>query len=294
MTDDGTRASSSPSAGPAIGLALGGGGARGLAHVTVLDAMDELGLRPAIVAGTSMGAVIGAAFAAGMRPRDIRAHLLRVLRNRRLLLGRMLEARVGRFTDLLRRGLTNPVLIDAELALPLFWPDAIPATFEELALSLIVVTTDFDARQPALLRSGSLLSAVAASVAIPGLVKPVQREGRLLVDGGAVNPLPYDLLFEAADLVVACDVSAGAPDTPRADPPPFAVMLGAAQIMQSALIAGMLRARPPHLLVRLPVERFRLLDFFYAARILEAADAGKDQLKRDLSALIERRLTARP
>lgn len=291
---DAVRPRPSPAAGPVIGLALGGGGARGLAHVAVLDVLEELGLPPGVIAGTSMGAVIGAAFAAGMRARDIRAHVLRVLRNRRLLLGRMLEARVGRFTDLLRGGLANPVLIDAERALPLFWPDAIPATFEDLALPLIVVATDFDARQAALLRSGPLLSAVAASVAIPGLVKPVLREGRLMVDGGAVNPLPYDLLFEAADLVIACDVSAGGPETPRADPPPFAVMLGAAQIMQTALTMGMLKARPPHLLVRLPVERFRLLDFFSAARILDAADAGKEDLKRELSALIERRLAASP
>jgi NTE family protein len=270
-----------------VAIALGGGGARGLAHIVVLEALDELGVRPLALAGASMGAIIAAAYAAGMRARDIRAYALRVLRNRRLLLGRMLEARVGRFTDLLVRGLVNPVLIDAELILPSFWPEEIPARFEELAIPLAVVATDFNARDQIVLRTGLLRNAVAGSMAIPGLLKPVLRDGYVLVDGGVVNPLPYELLFDHASIVLACDVSPGRADGQKLEPKPFEAMLGTAQIMQAALTARMLRARPPHLLVRPPVERFRLLDFFYAARILEAAEACKENLKRDLEPLLE-------
>ncbi|UDL94822.1 patatin-like phospholipase family protein [Lichenihabitans sp. PAMC28606] len=270
-----------------VAVALGGGGARGLAHIVVLEALDDLGVRPLVLAGASMGAVVAAAYAAGMTARDIRAFSLRVLRNRRLLLGRMLEARVGRFTDILKRGLVNPVLLDAELLLPSFWPDDIPANFEDLLLPLLVVTTDFNARAQLVLQSGDLRSAVAGSMAIPGMVKPVERDGRVLVDGGVVNPLPYEMLFDQASVVLACDVSPGRADGQGIAPQPFEAMLGATQIMQAALTARMLRERPPHLVVHPPVERFRLLDFFYAARILEAADPCKDAIKRDLAALLE-------
>lgn len=273
---------------PSIGLALGGGGARGLAHIVVLEVLDELGLRPVALAGTSMGAVVGAAYAAGMPAREVRAHALRVLRNRRVLLGRMLEARVGRFADILRRGLVNPVLIDAERFLPLFWPAAIPARFEDLAIPLTVIATDFDARAEVVLERGDLLSAVAASIAIPGLARPVMREGLRLIDGGTVNPLPYDRLRGRAGCLVACDVATGRSDEPSAGFQAIGIMLGAAQIMQAALTGRMLSAHPPDLLLRPPVERVRLLDFIHASRILESADTWKDQLKRELAAVLDR------
>jgi len=76
---------------PTIAIALGGGGARGIAHVPALEALDELGMRPAAIAGTSMGAVIGAAYSAGLEARDIRGHVLRVLRNRSDVMGKLLR-----------------------------------------------------------------------------------------------------------------------------------------------------------------------------------------------------------
>ena len=273
---------------PSIGLALGGGGARGLAHIVVLEALDELGLRPVALAGTSMGAVIGAAYAAGMPARDIRTHALRVLRNRRVLLSRMLEARVGRFADIFRRGLVNPVLIDAELFLPLFWPAGISSRFEELAIPLTVIATDFDARAEVIIETGDVLSAVAASIAIPGLARPVMREGLRLIDGGTVNPLPYDRLKGRADILLACDVATGRSDEPSAGFQAIGIMLGASQIMQAALTGRMLSAHPPDLLLRPPVERVRLLDFIHASRILEGVDGWKEGLKRELAATLER------
>ena len=269
-----------------VAVALGGGGARGLAHIVVLEALEELGVRPVAFAGVSMGAIIGAAAAAGMPARDIRAHALRVLRNRRLVLSRMLETRVGRFTDLLAGGLVNPVMVDAERVLPLFWPDAIPERFEDLAVPLLVVATDFNARAGLVLQSGALASAVAGSIAIPGLVRPVVRDGRVLVDGGVANPLPYELLLGKAAIVLACDVSRGPADTTSLAPKPLAVMLGSTQIMQATLTARMLAERAPDLLVRPAVERFPLLDFFHAARILEAAEPVRDEVKRGLEPLL--------
>ena len=272
-----------------IALALGAGGARGIAHIVVLEALDELGLRPSMIVGSSMGAIIGAAYAAGFSGNDLRLHVFRTLRRRQHVLARLLEARVGRFADILTRGLTNPVLVDAERMLGLFWPSDMPERFEELRIPLLIVVTDFFAHEELVLDAGDLRSAVAGSMAIPGLVRPVARGGRMLVDGGAVNPLPYDLLAGKAAKIVACDVAGGPISAASGVPSPFEAMFGAAQIMQCAITAKMLKARPPDILIRPPIDQFRALDFFSFSQILRAAETVKDAIKRELEAVLERR-----
>jgi NTE family protein len=124
-------------------------------------------------------------------------------------------------------------------------------------------------------------------MAIPGLIKPVETGGRVLIDGGAVNPLPYDLLFKVADIVIAVDVTFGG-SRERRNPAPFNAMFGAAQIMQGAITAQKLKLRAPDILVRPMVEQFRVLDFFRAAQILRAAEPAKEDIKRKLAARFER------
>ena len=97
-----------------IAIALGGGGARGLAHIAVIEAFDEIGIKPAVIAGTSMGAIIGAAWAAGMSGRDIRAYVLALTRDRPKLMRGLMKARAGRFVDVLGGKFTNPVMVDGE------------------------------------------------------------------------------------------------------------------------------------------------------------------------------------
>jgi len=274
---------------PSLAIALGGGGARGLAHIAILEALDELGVKPAAISGTSIGAIIGAAYAAGIEARHLHAHVLEAMRDRAQVMAKLLKARVGRFSDLVLRGFGNPVMLDAEICLDLFWPASVPDYFEELAIPLHVVTTDFHNRCEAVFSSGALAPAVAGSMALPGLIKPVENGGRVLVDGGAVNPLPYDLLFEAADVVVAVDVTFGGRTRNRRLPSPFDAMFGAAQIMQGAITAQKLKLRPPDILVRPHVEQFGVLEFRRAAQIVRAAEAAKDGLKRDLELRFEER-----
>ena len=277
-----------------VGLALGAGGARGLAHVVVLEAFDELGVRPAAIAGTSIGAILGAAYAAGLSGRDLRAQLLRVFGRRHRALSLLLDARVGRFTQVLRGSLTNPVLVDAEVVLEAFWPTGLPERIEDLAIPFAAVATDFHGRAELVLRSGPLRGAVAASMAIPGLVRPVLFEGRTLVDGAATNPLPYDRLPETCTALVASDVVAGPVGEPGSLPSPFEAMFGSAQIMQVAITARMLRERAPDLVVRPPVGAFKVLDFFAFSRILRAAETDKDAIKRALGRLLDPGRTAAP
>ncbi len=271
---------------PTVAIALGGGGARGIAHILALEALDEMGIRPAAIAGVSMGAVIGAGYAAGLEARDIRAHVLRVLRNRSDVMAKLLRAQVGRFADIVLRGRGNPVLLDAELFLDLFWPADMPASFDGLEIPTVVVATDYSERDEIAFTDGPLGPAVAGSMAIPGLFRPVENGGRVLIDGGAVNPLPYDLLFGRADIVIAVDVTYGGRSRSRRVPSPLDSMFGAAQIMQGAITAQKIKRRPPDLLIRPKVEQYGLLDFFRAGHILRAAESSKDELKIALTAQV--------
>jgi NTE family protein len=264
-----------------VALALGGGGARGLAHIAVLEAFDELGIVPAAIAGTSIGAIIGAAYAAGLKGAQLRAHVLTTFRNRARVYSRLFEARIGRMADLFARG--NPMLVDGERLLDRFWPEEVPDSFEELAIPFVAIATDYYGCGQMAFSSGALVSAVAASMALPSLVRPVDIAGKLLIDGGAVNPLPCDALAGKADIVVAVDVT-GAPAAEDARAPDaFSTLFAAAQIMQGAIVAAKLAVHPPDILLKPAVQSFGALDFFKARRIFEAAEPVKAELKRELT-----------
>jgi NTE family protein len=280
---------------PPIALALGGGGARGLAHIVALEVLDELGLRPDVIVGTSMGAIIGAAYAAGLSGHDIRSHVTEVLRDKNRAMARVLQARVGRFADVFSRGLAgNPVMLDGEKVLDLFWPEAVPDAFENLAIPFSAVATDYHARETKIFDKGPLVTGVAASMAIPGLLQPVQAHGRVFIDGGVVNPLPFDLVCAPGRIVVAVDVSGGHNPEQTKIPGAFEAMIGSAQIMQHAIVGEKLRAATPDVLVQPAVGAYSALDFFKARAVLDAAEAARDTLKRDLGRAIEgvERLTA--
>jgi NTE family protein len=275
-------------AGPRIGLALGGGGARGLAHIPMLEVFDELGVTPSAIAGTSMGAIVGAAYASGLAGRDIREAMMALLADRRSLMGKLMDARAGRLADLFS-GFGNPVLVDAEALCELFLPDAVGQSFADCRIPLTVIATDFFAREEVAFTSGALRPAVAASMAIPGLVRPVIIEGRTLVDGGAVNPLPVDRL-PACDLVVAVDVTGGPSTQGRAVlPGPWDALFGTLQILQGRIVEDKLARHAPDILVRPRVDLFKALDFFQASVIFRLAEPAKAELKRRLAARLEAR-----
>ena len=268
--------------GPAVGVALGAGGARGLAHIVVLEALEELGVRAVAVSGSSMGAIVGAAWASGIRAADLRVHVLSIFGNKPLTIARLMRARVGKFTDFLTRFDSDPVLLDAELLLQLFWPPGMPDRFEDLEIPLAVVATNYHRRRLAIFESGPLAPPVAGSMAIPGLVKPVEIDGLVLVDGGLIDPLPYRALKDRADVIVACDVMGASATHQHKPPKPYAALIGAAQIVQYTITREMLKVDRPDILLRPPVGRFKALDFFLAAQILEAARGVKDDIKRGL------------
>jgi len=178
---------------PRIGLALGSGSARGWAHVGVIRALEAAGVRPDLVCGTSIGALVGAAYAAGELDRF--EHWL-------LGLG---IADVIAFLDVHLSG----GVIKGERLMEFFRHNFLDRPVEQLDLPFGVVATALHNGAEVWLREGSTIDAVRASLALPALFTPVVHEGRLLVDGGLVNPVPVSLARAmGADIVIAVDLSA--------------------------------------------------------------------------------------
>ena len=177
-----------------IGLALSGGGARGFAHIGVLKVLAENGIRIDMIAGTSAGAIVGGAFAAGMSPAELTAMASRV-----------------RWTNMTRPSL-SPLGALSNAPMGRFIEREFPVSrFEELKVPLAVVVCDFETGNEVVLKdSGDLVFAIRASSAVPGVFAPLRdAAGRILVDGGVVSPMPVDAVRAmGADIVIAVDLNA--------------------------------------------------------------------------------------
>jgi len=257
---------------PRVALALGGGAARGLAHIGVLDVLEREGIRVDFIAGSSMGGLIGGLRATGLAPRDVAA-----------------IARGFRFP---RRFLPGGVLGWSSL-----FASSIPAlsgTFEELEIPLAVTAVDLEAGAQVVIHTGLLLPAVQATCTVPGVLSPVRLGGRWLVDGGIMNVLPVDVAWMSAPhVVVAVKVGAarerrmpqldwrvtsllsrlgGIFPNPATAKVTFEILVRAAEIMldrQTALAAAM---TAPELLIEPELGDMGLRDFH---RLDEAVAAGK-------------------
>jgi NTE family protein len=187
---------------PRIGLALGSGGARGAAHTGILKVLDREGIRPAVVAGSSIGSLIGAAYAAGKPTVDMEKEWLAVG------VSKVLRGFMPTFPS---AGLSSGHEL-RKLLHGLFGDIAI----EDLAIPFAAVACDIDTGEPVVLKTGSLVDAVLASTAIPGIFFPVRHGSRILVDGGMVDPVPVSVCRNlGADVVIAVDITARpVPTTP--------------------------------------------------------------------------------
>lgn len=181
---------------PKIGLALSCGGARGLAHVGVIQVLEEEGVPISAIAGTSMGAYVGSLWAAGLHGKKLE-ELAREIKDRKTLL-RLLDP-VFPPSEGLIRGEKIRVHLERSLG---------ALSFSELPKPLLVIATDLDDLSAHVFDSGSVAAAVHASSAIPGVCAPVHLNGRRYVDGGASEPLPVTLLKAqlGVDVVIAVNV----------------------------------------------------------------------------------------
>lgn len=282
---------------PCIGLALGSGSARGWAHIGVIRALEKAGVRPDIVCGTSIGALVGAAYAMG-----------ELDRLERFVLGLRIPDVVG-FMDV---SLSGGVLKGDRL-MEHFRRGVADRPIEELGTPFAAVATSLRTGAELWLRGGSTLDAVRASIALPGLFAPVRREGSLLVDGGLVNPVPVSLARAmGADVVIAVDLgsdvlgrrfraapvreapagtapnwmrqlqhnlSALAQDTSAEEPMPsiFDVLASCMDIINVRVARSRMAGEPPEVLVAPRLARLRLLDFH---RAKDAIDEGRRSVER--------------
>jgi NTE family protein len=289
-----------------IGLALGSGSARGLAHVGVLRALEEAGIAVEVIAGTSIGALIGAVHAAGRL--DSLAATFRALDWPRML----------SFFDVV---LPKSGLIDGARIAAMVREHVPSATIEALSRPYAAVATDLATGEEVVIREGDVIEAVRASISVPGIFTPVRRDGRILVDGGLVNPVPVTAARAlGADVVIAVDLNHGivggrsakappprpvvaasrlprwartvrdgvqeitsrlaARDMPAAaqlarwsdlEPMPniFEVLLASIDIMEITITEARLAQDRPELLIRPPLASIRFLDFDRAEEIIE-------------------------
>lgn len=276
---------STASASPSFALALGGGGARGLAHIHVIQVLDELGIRPRAISGSSIGAIMGAAMASGMSGREIEDYARGVVARPTEVAARVWQSRPSTFSEAFKRGF-RVSQFDVERILQTFLPPQLPATFGDLKIPLAVTATDFFGHCLHVMRDGDLSSALAASAALPAIFKPVTRDGRLLVDGGMFNPVPFDLVAKDADLVIAVDVVGSPQPGIRPKPSSVDLMYGASQLMMQAIIAGKLAAGAPAIFLRPAVSKFRVLDFMKMDAIMKETQPIRDELKRAIDVAV--------
>lgn len=272
--------------GPRIGVALGGGSARGLTHIPYIEAMDELGLKPSVISGTSIGALIGAGWANGMTGRELREHSFEVLGTLRTIAGRLWATQIRGIGGLLKNGIS--MQLDAASIVDAFTPDGFPQDFKDLKVPLHVVATDFQSWHQVVFNSGALKPAIAGSIAIPSLFRPVTYNNHILVDGGVVNPLPLDQADIDTDFLIGIDV-VGDPSIAltKTDHKALDIWFGSAQIMMHALTAHMMAAYPPDIYIRPHVANFGAMEFWRVREIITHAESEKDRFKRMLTHKIE-------
>ncbi|RVT91665.1 patatin [Rhodovarius crocodyli] len=286
-----------PAGRPLVGLALGSGAARGLAHIGVLRALAEARICVDVIAGTSIGALIGATHAAGKT--DMLAETFAGFDWRRI---------AGFFDVVLpRSGLLDGARISAMVR-----EHVAAESIEELPLPFAAVAADVTTGEEVVIRNGDVIEAVRASISVPGILTPVRQQDRFLVDGGIVNPVPVSVARAlGAEYVIAVDLNHGvtsrslvarrpkkpkpAPalpqwaqgvtqgitqgmqdltakllpqDTPakrrpKAAPMPsiFEVLLGSINIMETRITEGRLAIDRPELLIRPSLGHIRFMDF---------------------------------
>jgi NTE family protein len=272
---------------PRIGVALGGGGARGLAHIAILEAFDELGIRPHRMAGTSMGALVGAAYASGLPARELREHAQDTLANRVQLARRLLSRSDASLAALISFESFGPMMVNGLRLTQLFFPKGVAENLENTVIPFTVSATDYFDRKEIVIAKGALREAVAASIAIPGLIAGPRINDRFVIDGGMVNPVPISHVKRHVDLTVSIDVTGGpVPGGPRR-PTNTELIFGASQIMQRQIALLRKKDNPPDIAIEPSVEQFKVLEFFKIRRILAAAEPAKERLKRQLAIAIE-------
>jgi len=284
-----------------VGLALGGGAARGMAHIGVLRALEREGLAIDMVAGTSMGAIIGGAYfalgdAAALEERVRKRLASEEFKKSKLsFLQESRDKRTGLFfsmANFIRKGVLfgvsnlRPGFISAEAFadnLASIIPDVL---IEDLPIPFCAVTLDINSAEEVLLRHGSLRRAATASSAIPGIIPPVEVNGRVLIDGGWVDKIPVLPAFMlGADVVIAIDITAELEDD-REYERGVDIMIRANSIKDAALVEN--SRRTADIVIEPAVKDVHWADFTDFERCIEAGDEAASMKIPEIKKILRR------
>lgn len=254
-----------------IGLALGSGGAKGYAHIPFLKAIDEMGIKISCIAGTSMGSIIGAFYAGGMSG-DEMAKLTESLG--------VLETLKITAPNSLKPGLSDGKNVEK------FLREHLPVLrFEDLKIPLKISATDYWNKKEHVFDKGDLVAAVRASISLPGIFHPYLYNERLYLDGGIVNPVPFDLIADA-DFIIAIDVlNENFKD--KKVPGPIDSLFGSYHIMKQHIMRYKNYKKKISLLCAPDLSDFSALAFHKSKEIILSVEKDVEEFKKNLSLLIK-------
>ncbi len=259
-----------------FGLALGGGGARGLCHMEFLQVLDEMGVKPTLISGTSIGSIIGAFYAAGMSASQIK-DLYQSIGLKEMT--HMIDFSLFPMSGMVKgEGVTD--FLNEHL--PVKW-------FEDLPIQLKIVATDFWKREEVVFEKGEIIPAVRASISIPGVFQPIKINSRILVDGGIVNPLPMSIIRDECDILIAIDVS-GSSEPPARSPSPtmFNTIMTSFQIMENKINYLERQRLNPEIYLKPALKNFQILDFHHEKEIIESVSGDIAAFRKELAELLKR------
>jgi len=270
-----------------IGIAFGAGGARGIAHLLMIEALDELGVKPTIISGSSIGAVVGAFYAAGFTAKEMKEILDQLINPKSdSVFDFLLKSDIVKMFTMFDPQFIRSGFIKGEKFQNYMKSHLQVSRFEELKIPLKIVATDYWKKEAVVFEKGDLIQPIKASYSLPGLFTPVKIKNRILIDGGAVNPLPFDLIMDKCDITIAIDVTAFKAQNESEIPPTFDSVFTTYQTMQNSIIKERLKFLRPDIYIRPEIFDVRVFDFVKADLIFKQAQPAKEDLKRQLDKLL--------
>lgn len=271
-----------------VGIALGGGGAKGLSHILMLEVIDEFGIKPHRIAGTSIGAIAGVLYASGLSGKAIKENIEQMSITEGDSLSDIFTKKdVFKWLKFIDISWKDGGLLKADTFLDNLMERVKVKDFEQLSIPLSVVAADFWKRDQIVFHSGDIRSAVHASMAIPGIFDPVVNGKQVFVDGGVVNPVPYDLLLDDCDLTIAIDVMGNRTESADLIPSLSESIFNSFQIMQKSILRQKVAACPPDIYIAPDIVDIQMLEFYKAEEIFKQAQSARDQLKTELEKLLK-------
>lgn len=276
---------------PKVGLALSGGGARGLAHIGVLKVLEREGIKVDYLAGTSMGGVIAAAYALGLDPAYMEQEALRL-------------SNITSLVGLVDPSLPWKGLFEGKKVQEYFHSHIGDATFEDAHIPLALVAVDLKKGEEVVIQEGRVVDAVRATISIPGIFAPLISDDKVLVDGGILNNLPADVVRRmGAEVVIAVDVSANLEDVDWEErrfpffqmPGVFDVLWRTVEVMEKEIRERKFLEAHPEVVIRPQLDKdiTVLTGFNRAAEIIKKGEEAAEEALPRIKTLTRPRFSLR-